>query len=32
MYERMGFKKEVELGTRLGVTQARYALILNEVV
>jgi ribosomal protein S18 acetylase RimI-like enzyme len=32
MYERMGFKKEAELGTRFGVEQARYALILNEAV
>ena len=32
MYERMGFKKEAELGTRFGVKHARYVLILKEAV
>jgi ribosomal protein S18 acetylase RimI-like enzyme len=30
MYERMGFKKEAELGTRFGVEQARYVLTLKQ--
>ncbi len=30
MYERMGFKKEAELGTRFGVKHARYVLILKQ--
>ena len=30
MYERMGFKKELDLGTRFGVQHARYKLALNE--
>jgi ribosomal protein S18 acetylase RimI-like enzyme len=30
MYQRMGFKKEIDLGTRLGVQHARYKLTLSE--
>lgn len=29
MYERMGFRKVAELGTRFGVKEARYVLMLN---
>lgn len=32
MYERMGFQKDAELGTRFGVKQARYVLMLSENV
>lgn len=30
MYERMGFKKEAELGTRFGVNQGRYVRTLKQ--
>jgi ribosomal protein S18 acetylase RimI-like enzyme len=30
MYQRMGFRKEAELGTRYGVRHTRYKLTLNE--
>jgi ribosomal protein S18 acetylase RimI-like enzyme len=32
MYERMGFKKAADLGSRMGVKHARYVLILNQAV
>ena len=32
MYERMGFKKEEELGKRFGVKHARYVLGLKKAV
>jgi ribosomal protein S18 acetylase RimI-like enzyme len=32
MYERMGFKKDAELGSRMGVKHARYVLMLNQAI
>jgi len=32
MYERMGFKKDAELGVRFGVKHARYVLVLKQAV
>lgn len=32
MYERRGFKKEAELGTKFGIEHARYVLILKQAV
>lgn len=32
MYERMGFHKESELGRRMGVSHARYVLMLNQPI
>jgi ribosomal protein S18 acetylase RimI-like enzyme len=32
MYERMGFYKEAELGTRMGISHARYVLMLKQPI